>query len=308
MTTSTTTIPASSVRLFADGLYFGESPRWHNGKLYISDMTGLKIYAIDGSTGNKEVLIEVENQPNGFCFTDDGTLIYSSMFDAQLHSYRDGQSKPYADLSSVMTGYCGDMVIDAAGRIYMDDVGARVLHGEKPCSGRLLLVDTDRSVKTLEENIVFPNGVCIDSTGKTLYLAETFAHKLLKFDIGDNGSLSNRQAIWDVNTFPVAAGRERTRFCAIDGFCMDADDGIWLSMLGFGAFIRRDSQGQITHRIDVDGDATACTLGGEDGKTLFMAVNKVPEGKDLFDAMVNRHTRCTIYTTKVDIGHGKPRP
>lgn len=299
----------SSFELFrlADGLFFGESPRWRDGKLYISDMTGCKIYAIDPS-GRKEVLIDVKNQPNGMCFKDDGTLIYSSMFDGQLHQYKDGKSQPYADLSSVMKGYCGDMVIDDAGRVYVDDTGARVLHGEAPSQGRLLLVDTDQSVSIAAENLVFPNGIGIDNAGRNLYVAETFAGKLNRFEIAEDGTLRNRKLEWDVNELPLPPGRERTRFCAIDGFCIDSEDGIWLSMLDFNAFIRRDARGNITHRIPVDGDATACTFGGEDGNTLFLVVNKVPEGKDLFDAMVSLDTQCTIYSVVVDIGRGRARP
>ncbi|KAK5049043.1 hypothetical protein LTR84_005465 [Exophiala bonariae] len=297
----------AELRLLADGLYFGESPRWRNGRLYISDMTGRKIYTIDAS-GSKEVLMEVENQPNGMCFMDDGTLIYSSMFDGRLYQYKDGISELYADLSSVMTGYCGDMVIDGAGRIYVDDTGARVLHGEKPSQGRLLLVDSDKSVRIVAEDIVFPNGIGLDSSGKNLFVAETFAGKLNRFEIGDDGVLEDREVVWNVDELPLLAGQQKTRFHAIDGFCIDSEDGIWLSMLDFNAFVRRDAKGNITHKIQVDGDATACTLGGDDGKTLFLVVNRIPTGKDLFDAMVSLDTQCTIYSVTVDVGHGRARP
>ncbi|KAJ9653577.1 hypothetical protein H2198_007241 [Neophaeococcomyces mojaviensis] len=298
---------AVNLRLYADGLYFGESPRWQAGKLYISDMIGRKIYVIDAS-GRKEVLLEVENQPNGLGFMSDGSLIYSSMFNAKLYQYKEGQSQLYADLSSVMTGYCGDMVIDAEDRVYMDDTGARVLHGEKPCPGRLLLVDTDHTITSVAENLVFPNGIGIDNQGKHLYISETFSYQLDRFDLAGDGKLLNRTVCWDTHELATATGREFNRFCGVDGLCIDAEDGIWLSMLGYHTFIRKDAQGNITHRIDVDGDATACTLGGEDGKTLYLVVNKVPEGMDLFDAMVNKLTKCTIYTVTVDIGRGSARP
>lgn len=57
---------------------------------------------------------------------------------------------------------------------------------------------------------------------------------------------------------------------------------MWMSMLGYQTSIRRDKHGKMTHQIDVDGDATACALGGPDGKTLFMVVDKVPEGENYF--------------------------
>lgn len=290
----------------ADGMYFGEGPRYHpDGKLYISDMIGQKIYRIDVETGNKEVVVEVPQQPNGICFHPNGSLIYSSMFDAQLHEYdvRTGQSKPYADLSKLMTGYCGDMVIDKHGRIYVDDTGARVLHGETARNGRLLVVEPDRTVKVCADNIRFPNGVAIDSSGKKLFLSESFGHCLDTFDISEkDGSLSNQQIIWD---FADLAGAPRVN--AIDGLCMDADDGLWLCMLDHKAFVRRNQAGEITHYIKADGDPTAVALGGDDGKTLFLVTNQWDKGT-IFEAMVNKWTRCTVSTARVEVGKGKPLP
>jgi sugar lactone lactonase YvrE len=290
---------------WADGLYFGESPRWHaaSDTLYISDMIGRKIYTIN-SFGTATVLMEVENQPNGMCFLDSNTLITSSMFDAKLYSYQldTGKSELYADLSSAMTGYCGDMVIDRSGRVYIDDVGARVLHGEKPRAGRLLVVDPKtKDVSSVAEDIVFPNGIGIDSSGKNLYLAATFTYDLAKFSLDtETGALTNKEIVWD--TQGLASLAVEGRICSIDGFCMDSEDGIWLSMMGFDMFIRRDKNGNITHKIPVDGDATACALGGPDGKTLYLVVNKTPEGESLFDAMVGKRTRCKVLTVQVETG------
>ncbi|KAJ5148321.1 hypothetical protein N7526_001673 [Penicillium atrosanguineum] len=293
-------------KFLADGMYFGESPRFHNEMLYLSDMTGCRIYTIDTSSGEKQILLEVENQPNGMCFAADGSLIYSSMFDARLYRFSEGKSELYADMSHVMTGYCGDMVIDRAGRVYMDDVGARVLHGEQPKAGRLLIIETDGTVKVAAEEVNFPNALMINSSGKSLILAETLAHQLTKFDIGNDGRLHNRQKIWS----PPSAARldEQNGTFSIDGGCMDAEDGMWLSMLSYERFIRLDAQGNITHQIKVDGHATACTLGGVDGQTLYLVTNKVPRDESSFQAMANKRTECTVSMARVDIPRGAALP
>jgi sugar lactone lactonase YvrE len=298
------------VKLLADGLLFGESPRWRDGKLYVSDMTGKKLWVIDDK-GNKESLIDLPNQVNGSCFNDQGLFIYGTMFDGQLWSYnpKTGKHEHYADMSKLMTGYTGDAVIDAKGRMYVDDVGARVLHGEEPRAGRILLVEPDGQVKSAHEDIVFPNGINIDSTGENLYVIETFAFQLNHFEIREDGSLYDRKVIWNIKEFPVAPGEEWTRFHSGDGFCMDAEDYMWLSMLGYRKFIRREPKtGEITDVIEVDGEATACILGGDDGKTLYLVVNKTPSEGSLFDHMVQRRTKGTIYTTRVKVGKGKARP
>ena len=38
----------ASVSLLVDGLAFGEGPRWHDGKLFLSDMHAHRVLAIDG--------------------------------------------------------------------------------------------------------------------------------------------------------------------------------------------------------------------------------------------------------------------
>lgn len=296
----------------ANGLLFSESPRYLSGLVYISDMAGRVIYTINPSSGEKTVLREVENQPNGMCFAPDGSLIWSSMFDAKLYR-RDasGEDTLYAVMSGVMTGYCGDMAIDSAGRVYLDDTGARVLHGEQPLPGRLLIIETDGSVKVAEENILFPNALFIGIDGKALYCAETFGYGLLKWDIGAGGKISNRQKVWSPATISPTGevGNTAHGLIGIDGGCMDGEGGMWLSLLGLEKFIRLDQEGNITHEIHVKGHATACILGGDDGRTLFLVTNWFPEDEEnIFTAMVAKRTKCSVSYVRVDVAKGTARP
>lgn len=295
-----------------DGLLFGESPRYKDGFIYISDMIGCTIYKIDPSSGEKKKLCHAENQPNGMCFAPDGSLIWSSMFDAKLYR-RDstGETTLYADISNIMTGYCGDMAIDANGRVYLDDTGARVLHGEQPRPGRLLVIETDGSVRVADDNIIFPNALFISNDGESIYCAETFGYGLLKWDVGPDGNLSNRQKVWSPAVLSPngQTGITPDGMFGIDGGCMDEEGGMWLSLLGLEKFVRLDQQGTITHEIKVQGHATACTLGGDDGKTLYLVTNWVPEDEEsLFTAMVAKKTRCSLSYARVDVAKGTARP
>ena len=288
------------------GLLFGEGPRWSQGDnaYYVSDMIGCKIYRVDDKTHEIEVAIDVPQQPNGMAFHPDGSLIYSSMFDKKLLRYdiSTKKSTPFADLSPLMKGYNGDLVIDRHGRVYTDDVGARVLHGELAKPGRLILVEPDGSLKCGPENIQFPNGIAIDSSGKKLLLAETWAKSLSEYDISDNGELSNPQLLWSVKDTEPAVD-----LGGFDGICMDTEDGVWCSMLDRHAFVRRSKEGRFTHYVKVDGHATACALGGKDGKDLLLITNKY-NGGSIFQAMMEKRTACTISKARVEIGKGQALP
>ena len=293
------------LNVLTNGLIFGESPRWRDGILYISDMLGKKVYAIDAS-GEKKVIAEMPNKPNGMGFLPNGDLILSSMHDARLYRYTPNGLELYADMSAVYTGYVGDMVIDQQGRIYVDDVGARVFEGEALKPGRVVIVEPNGEVSVGITGCTFPNGIVITPDQKTLIFAETFIERLSAVDIVD-GRLENRRVLLDLaQWFPDEDDRARKRGC-VDGISIDAEGDIWLSMLR-GEFIRIDSQGQITDRIPMPGyECIASTLGGEDGKTLFMVATKVP-GDNIFDAMVNLSTETTIFTTRVPVGKGEGRP
>ena len=294
------------LNVLTSGLYFGEGPRWRDGKLYISDMLGKKVYEIDAA-GAKKVIAEMPNKPNGMGFLPNGDLILSSMHDTRLYRYTPEGLELYADLSEVYTGYIGDMVIDQQGRIYVDDVGARVFEGEGLKPGRVVIVEPNGEISVGVEDCNFPNGIVITPDQKTLVFVETFAERLSAVDIVD-GRLENRRVLLDMTkVFPTADDRARKRGC-IDGISIDAEGGIWLSMLRAEQFIRIDSQGEITDRIPMPGyECVASTLGGDDGRTLFLVATKV-DGDNIFEAMVNLRTETTIFTTRVLVGKGAGRP
>ncbi|MDR7080213.1 sugar lactone lactonase YvrE [Neobacillus niacini] len=81
-----------------------------------------------------------------------------------------------------------------------------------------------------------------------------------------------------------------------------------MSKLGPEVFVRIDRNGNVTHKIPVKGHATACTLGGEDGRILYLVANEIPDGTDLFEAMMKGHATCRDLTATVDIPRGAARP
>jgi len=296
------------LNVLTSGLYFGESPRWRDGTLYISDMLGKKVYAID-ALGNKTVIAEMPLKPNGLGFLPNGDLILSSMHDTKLYRYTPAGLELYADLSSVFTGYIGDMVIDDKGRIYVDDVGARVFEGEALKPGRIVIVEPNGEISVGLEDCHFPNGIVITPDKKRIVFAETFIERLSTVDIVD-GKLVNRRVLLNMEeVFASEDDRTHKRGC-IDGIAIDAEGGIWLSVLRSEQYVRIDSEGRITDRVHVPGhEVVACTLGGEDGKTLFLAATRIKGNhKNIFEAMVALDTETTIFTTRVTVGRGDGRP
>jgi sugar lactone lactonase YvrE len=240
-----------------DGFVFLEGPRWHQGKLWVSDMWGYTVYTIS-ATGAREVVCKVPERPSGLGFAPDGSLLIVSMEDRQLKKLVNGSLVKVADLSGLATGDCNDMVMDARGRAYVGNFGYNLLSGEEAKMAKLVLVDTDGSTRAVADGLNFPNGAVIMNGGRTLVVAETFGNCLTAFDIAADGGLSNRRVF--------AAMGEHTP----DGICLDVDGGIWVASFMTSVFLRVKDGGEVTDTIEVPGRrAVACQLGGDDGKTLF---------------------------------------
>jgi len=178
------------------GLVFLEGPRWHGGKLWVSDMWGYNVYTIDARTGAREHVVKVAERPSGLAFAKDGTPVIVSMENRKLVKLVGGRLVPYADLSGVATGDCNDMVMDAQGRCYVGNFGYNLLSGEEAKTATLALVDTDGSVRPVGDGLNFPNGAVIMNGGRTLVVAETFGCCLTAFDIAADGSTALR---WKVD-------------------------------------------------------------------------------------------------------------
>lgn len=302
-----------NIEPIATDLKFTESPRYKDGFIYVSDMLGKMIWKIDVEKKTKEEWLHVPNQPNGSGFLSDGTFVFGSMFDATLYCVRD-MNKPklevYKDLKPLMTGYTGDMVIDANDNVFIDDVGARLHHGETFRPGRVIMVSPDLEMKSVCENVSFPNGICIDSTGSRLYLAESHECCVTVFDIVGT-KLTNRR-IWlnnfDVIKFDVDGDGVDTP--KTDGMTIDAEDALWVSFFASGVFLRITQEGIVTHRINVDGEATTIMLGGKDGKDLYVCSNHMPRGanENTYENMNKGLSIGTVYKTRADVGKGKGRP
>ena len=67
-----------------DGLAFAEGPRWHEGRLWFSDMHAHEVVAVD-LEGKRESIVTVPNDPSGLGWLPDGTLVVSALFEAAIH-------------------------------------------------------------------------------------------------------------------------------------------------------------------------------------------------------------------------------
>jgi sugar lactone lactonase YvrE len=267
-----------SVHLLLSGLVIGESPRWHEGRLWFSNWGAQEIIAVDVE-GNSEVVTRVPTTiPFSIDWLPDGRLLVVSGPEAHLlRREPDGSLVTHADLSSLARGW-NEIVVDGRGNAYVNGSNFDFLGGGEFTPGIIALVTPDGSVRQVADGIAFPNGMTVTPDNSTLIVAESFASRLTAFNIAADGSLSNRR-VW------AELGQGG------DGICLDAEGAVWCSATKDGkpTCVRVREGGQVLQTIELDRSCFACMLGGEDRKTLFMMVAEW-RGTENMDVLLHSRT------------------
>jgi sugar lactone lactonase YvrE len=245
------------LRPLLQGLVFPEGPRWHEGKLWFSDMHAHQVRTVD-LDGRAEDVVEVPTWPSGLGWLPDGALLIVSMTDRKLLRYSSGELKTHADISQLASCYCNDMVVDGRGRAYVGNFGFDFFAGSAQKPAELVLVEQDGSARIAATGLDFPNGSVITSDGKTLIVGESLGHRLTAFHVEDDGSLIN-QSTWAELGDAVP-----------DGIALDAENGLWVASPLSRELLYVEQGGKIAQRIKCDSMPIACALGGPSRKTLFV--------------------------------------
>jgi sugar lactone lactonase YvrE len=208
-----------------------------------------EIVAVD-LDGGTEI---VGHGPGGFGWSlgwlRDGRLLVTG--ERLMRQEPDGSMVQHADLSK-LSGDWNEIVVDGRGNIY---VNGRCEFDPAP-RGIIALVTPDGSVRQVADSIAFPNGMVVTPDNSTLIVAESFAGRLIAFDIAGDGSLSNRR-VWADGIGP-------------DGICLDAEGAVWTQKFTENTVVRIHEGGRTLQTIKLDRSPFACMLGGPDGRTLFI--------------------------------------
>jgi sugar lactone lactonase YvrE len=256
-----------ATRVITNEIYFGECPRWREGRLWFSDFFAHAVKSVS-PIGDLRTEFEMDDQPGGMGWMPDGSMLIVTMKKHEvLRRWPDGKVTVHAQLPK--TGFrWNDMVVDGGVRAYVGSFGFD-LHGEMLSRGvesvvadhptaEVVCISQDGEVCTVAEGMHFPNRSVIAPDGRTLIVAETLGGVLTAFDIEADGALSGRR-VW-ATIWPRVA----------DGIALNAEGNIWVAHpLAPECFLVAPG-GEVLEVIDTGQICYACMLGGDDGRTLWM--------------------------------------
>lgn len=281
------------LELLVDDATFGESPRWHDGALWFSDIGADKVWRI-AADGTRDLVLSSVKAPSGLGWTASGDMLVASLHDHTIYRVGpDGDARAFCGPDKHGTVGTNDMAtagrrsyVSCAGRVFqagdtMEQIAARV--------GKVIMIDHDSGeVRTVADGYAMPNGIAFTPDGSKLVFSELFASRLLQFDVEPDGSLSNET---------VYAGL----IGMADGICMDAEGAVWAAIGSpeCTAWQRVDASGTVLDSIPVEAGwhCIATALGGADGRDLFLIANYTESPDDVF----NGRARSRLYRTRAAI-------
>lgn len=241
----------SEPRVLLTGLAIGESPRWHDGRLWLCNWCTQEIVAV-GLDRTKEVITHV---PTTFPFSidwlpDGPLLVVSGRESLVLRLEPDGSLVTHADLSRLASGF-NEIVVDGRGNTYVNGF-----------SQIALIPGSGAAPRIVADGLAFGNGMAVTPDNATLIAAESHGNCLTAYDIAADGSLSPGRTWAKLDGgFP-------------DGICIDAEGAVWYADVPNKRCVRVSEGGTVLELVGADRGCFACMLGGEDGKTLFMLTAK----------------------------------
>jgi sugar lactone lactonase YvrE len=245
-----------AAEILLEGVVFGESPRWHDGRLWFADWGANQVIALNPGGGH-EVVASVASFPMCIDFLPDGRLlVVDSAQRRLLRREPDGSLSPHADLSPISDKPWNDIVADDRGNVYVNSIGFDFPGGDF-APGLIALVTPDGRVRKVAGDLAFPNGMAITPDGATLIVAESYANRLTAYDIGGDGNLDGRR-VW-----------AETPGDHPDGICLDAE-AAWYADVGNQHCVRVREGGEVLATVDLDRGAFACALSRGPDPRLFV--------------------------------------
>jgi sugar lactone lactonase YvrE len=243
-------------RVILTDIVLGESPRWHDGRIWFCDWGTGEVVVVDAE-GAREVVARTQGMPFCIDWLPDGRLLVITGPQRQILR-QDDTLRMHADLSRVGGAFpWNDIAVDGRGFAYVNNIGYQFPGGE-PAPGLIAVATPDGTVRQVAGDVQFPNGMAVTADDSTLIVAESHASRLTAFDIGPDGDLTNRR-VWAAldNAAP-------------DGICIDAEGAVWYADVPNRACVRVREGGEVVQTVHLDRGGFACALSDGDHPTLYV--------------------------------------
>jgi sugar lactone lactonase YvrE len=240
------TVPLDDLRFTGTGLVRPECVVTHaSGLLFAADWSGsggVAVVAPDGSVRKILARRPADNplRPNGIAFEPGGTFLVAHLGMETGGLYRLHPDGALEEVLTTLDGAplppCNFPLIDRQGRIWLT-VSTRVVpraddYRAEASTGFIVLIDA-RGARIVADGLGYANECVLSADERTLFVNETFARRLTRFRVADDGTLGERAVVarFGAGVFP-------------DGLARDEHDGLWITSIVSNRVIRVTPDGR----------------------------------------------------------------
>lgn len=273
----------SEFQRLAKGLYLeGLGADTATGDVWYSDVIAGGIHCI-APDGTRTSFDTARMWTGGVMMNHDGKVLSSGQGGIKWTDPASGRS------GWLIEGISGvnEMVYDGRGGLIFGTVDLdRIIAGEEARPSGIYRLNPDRSVTPLAEAIGFVNGILLSADGRRLFYNQTF-EAVFAFDVGDDGSLSNRAKLLDKPD--------------CDGMAIDAEGTLWVTGFASDHFVRLRPDGTLLDPFAVPaGAVTQLRFGGADNRDIWFTAVPADAGENLKVGRLPTEDTSFLYKGRAD--------
>jgi sugar lactone lactonase YvrE len=250
----------------------GESPLWHPVEqvLYWCDIPGRRLNRFEPATGS-QTHWDFDSEPACCAALRQGGLLLALRsgivrFDPASDRSRVVTSAPYDALSERFN----DGKTDPHGRFWV----GTIYEPRDAARAALYRLDDD-GLTRVADGITTSNGLAWSPDARTMYWADTKAHRVYALDVDAAGAIASDRRIF-LAVPPRALGQALADYAGRpDGAAVDAEGCYWVAMFEGGQVLRVSAQGEVLRRIALPVRCpTMPCFGDADLKTLYITTSR----------------------------------
>ena len=243
------------------GNEIGEAPLWvpEEERLYWVDTEASRIFSYRPADGDRESFV-VPLPVTAILRRRGGGWVLVTKKGLAFWDQVSGTCELIADPTADNNETCfNDGAVDRQGRIVAGTMN--FVHHIQP-DGRVYGMDPSLRLRELDSGLSVANGIGFSLDGKTMYVSEQFANRILAYDYdAQSGRPSNRRVFAQV---PPADGLP-------DGIVVDTEDHIWNGRWGGSTIARYRPDGVLERRWALPVETGTClAFGGANMDELYI--------------------------------------
>ncbi|MCF6434803.1 SMP-30/gluconolactonase/LRE family protein [Pseudoalteromonas sp. MMG022] len=230
-------------------------------------------YAKQGSIGkvtDKGQVSQLLSLPNGSVgngirFDKSGNMYIADYVNHNVLRVSHKALNQAGDLSGAVRVYAHQKQMNQPNDLAIMDNG--ILFASDPnwqnSTGQLWRINRDGSTDLLEKGMGTTNGIEVSPDNKTLYVNESVQRNVWRYDLDEQGNISNKQLLIEFADF------------GLDGMRTDAKGNLYIARYGAGVVAVVSPQGELLKEVKLKGQhPTNVAFGGADGKSVFVTMQK----------------------------------